>query len=958
MKGPSELSEGAERRQVTMLHCDIVNSSAYVNRFDPEQTLAMMRAFVDKCRSIVETNSGTFVNYTGDGFQAYFGYPVAHEDDAVDAVSAALQVIQTLEDRDDSIPDDLKCRIGIATGRVVVSQADVQKMGQPVVSFGTTAHLATRLEQAAKPGGMLIDVATQQLCGDRFVVSDRQLIDAKGFDEPIAAWEVFRDKPTDRRFAAGGLSPFVAREAELELLRDRWKAVLAGSGQSVLVSGSAGIGKSRLVHEFRRTVAKNQVGIYQFQCSRQHASAPLHPWVRNVQRFAGIDERQDRADMRSRLRNYLTRTLGLPDDLFEPSAQLFGLADAALDTTAATAAATAETQLRVLQQALVKTLHDAAKRFPILVLVEDVQWIDASTLKVIQSLIETVADAPILLLITSRAGEEPELDRERLTRIDLSALDDAAVKELISTLMQNADVEADRINAEDIWRKCDGSPLYVEELTRHALSTAGRTGSTATSLSSDELVPNVLQGPLMHNLDEAGDGKIIAQVAAVVGVDFDHHLIANLLEQSDQAIAKGLSGLIDTGVLSQTTFGNRTVYRFRHALLLDAVYSTLLHSHRRSMHLRVAEYFAGEQAGAESGAADLVAHHFQNAGDSERAFRYWVIAGNRALASGATKEAANLFRHALELVSELDESTETLRQIAELYSSLGYAVHQSEGAAANPVEYYHMAEKLFTEIERFDDAILSMSWQFGLYSNAGNILTSQEPGRRMKALGLKRGDTLSVAAGCQALGMSKFWQGEFGQARKEFEQGLETAVDMVSGAHCFPSMSQCYLGWSCFFLGEHDLASELAARAIVSARLESTHAIGTALGNSSYVYSCLGMIEKVREHAQEMVDRSMSAGLMMMHKRAVILQQWAEDPEAPSADATELVKDNISQLLHAGEEIEMTFFIGLLAGMQAKCGFHDDAAESLRLAWKLVEKNKERFNLSELSRLQAELNRN
>ena len=412
----------------TILHCDIVDSTSFVARLDPEETMSLLRAYMDRCAAIVGIYDGTLATYTGDGFQAYFGFPIAQEDPAVDAAMAALEVQRMLSTPDSALPHELVCRIGIATGRVVVSQRGQGKTEKIVEAFGTTTHLAARLEQAATPGSIFIDSVTTELCRDRILLQEIGTILAKGFEQDIEVWEVLGPRPTTRRFATSKLSQFVGRKPEFNALARCWAASQTGHGQMVMIVGDAGIGKSRLMYEFQKTLPREQVGVVQFQCSRQHSSTPLHPWIHSVQRFAEILN-VDAETKRVRLKDYLCTILRLPEHVFEASAQLFGAADAGMQSVSDISP---RHLLQELQRALVDSLKSFARDFPILVVVEDVQWLDASTLDVIRKLADGLTTERIFLALTARSNQEPDIGSYQMERIKLRRLSDSSVRDLIS----------------------------------------------------------------------------------------------------------------------------------------------------------------------------------------------------------------------------------------------------------------------------------------------------------------------------------------------------------------------------------------------------------------------------------------------------------------------------------------------------------------------------------------------
>ena len=945
------VQDSAERRQVTILHSDIVDSTSFVTKLDPEVTMDLVRSYLDKCGLIIGSYDGQVANYAGDGFQAYFGFPIAQEGSAVDAVMAALQIQRMLATGQENSVLKLSSRIGISTGHVVVSAPDLERSGQPMSAFGTTPHLAARLEQAATPGIIFVDKLTRELCGERFSFREVGTVYAKGFSQDVEAWEVLNQQPTTRRFVTSKLGHFFGRKEELKTLGMLWRKCEAGHGQVVCITGDAGIGKSRLIHELQKTLPKDQVGIYQFQCSRQHTSTPLHPWIHSVQRYAKL-QNIDIVTKRARLKDYLIRKIKLPEHIFEISAQLFGVAD---KKSQPGVEMSPQLLLQKLQDALVENLAGSAADFPILVVVEDVQWLDASTQRVVQGLADRLENEKIFLALTARTNMEPKLGSTPIERIELGRLDDKSVHDFMSELSLYSPEKLTVKSASAIRQKSDGIPLYIEELTKHYLVTKETEADNGGVQKRDELVPNVLQAPLLEQLNFAGDGKQICQLAAVIGSEFDAALMAKLLSEPQEDVLSILENLRTARILDHGKYGGESTFGFRHALLQDAVYASLLNATRTRMHRLVAENFSRSQKGAESGTADVIAYHFENAEDTPQAVQYWNLAGQRAMDTGATQEAADVFGRALNLVDRLENTRKNLQIVAGLHRAYGQSLNASGGVAADPIEQYRRAEKLSVELDDMDNAVEAMHCVAGLHFNAGELAASEEPALRMKLLGSKRNHTLATVAGCQALGMTRLMQGRFEEARDEFTLGLESAGNLISGIHCFPSMSLSYLAWTHYFLGEIQEAERCADRAIASSHMESTHALATALGNCGYVYQCLNLVDKVRTCCDELIRHAGKSGEMMYLKRGNILRDWIECVEEPSFETIQSIRENINLLLGAGEKIETTFLLGLLAEIEIRNNQFSDAETSLGMALQISEDSQEKFYLSVLYRLKAHL---
>jgi class 3 adenylate cyclase/tetratricopeptide (TPR) repeat protein len=940
--------ETAERRQVTVLHVDIVNSTALVDHLDPEEFMELMQDYLNNCRAIVDEFHGLLAGYTGDGFEAYFGYPVAREDSAVEALNAAIRVARMLSERASNLPFD--CRIGIATGQVVVDQPGIRDVGRAALAFGVAPHLATRLEQSARPGHILIDNATMKLCEGRFAFRNMGTIKLKGFDDDYVVWEVIEPLRPGQRFILSGLSPYVGRQAEIQLLASRWQSALSGEGQVVVLHGEPGIGKSRLVYELQTSLLRNGGTALQFQCLNQFTSTPLHPWIHDVQRFANIQQSDSLDSKLVKITDYLHHGLGFSAEIAAIATNLMGL----VQIDAANPIEHSPQHMAKLQSALVEYLINLSRTVPVFLFIEDIQWIDASTMNLVQSLIGMMAKERILVVMTCRSGNVPSFSKPYVTSLSLTKLDGISILELIAKITSGTHQVLSQTITEQIRQRSDGNPLFIEELTKHymALSTSAHLDSAISQ--PDRLVPNLLQGSLMERIDSAGKSKEIAQLASVIGKEFDADILVDLSD-GDPGIVQGqLDELAELRILNRLSHGQSISYVFCHALVRDAVYSSLLKPTRRRAHQKIAEYFGHGPGAIQNVPPQIIAYHYECAGDQENAFRYWLGAGQHALRTGATEEAANLFAKASNTAAMIPETPDNLEDRAIMHLSYGLALNASRGVGADPISSFRKAEDLSMKLGNTELTLEALDWQFGLHFNAGELLHSKVPAEKMKQLGSSLRHPTATASGCQGLGMAHFMLGNFREARQEFELGLNSRAKL-SGVHCYPSMSFSYLAWTLFVLGERSEAEVCAERAVNSARQESSHAVATALSNCGYVYQCMNLIDKVYELTGELVEHTKKYGEQMYLRRGIIIRSWADCLTTKSDESIQTMIEQIDFLLHSKEEIEVTFLLAVLADIQIRYQRFSDAQSSLNRALDIASKNQEKFYLAEIYRLKATL---
>ena len=945
-----KLKETAERRQITVLHCDIVNSTAIVDALDPEDVLAVMESNLSNWVRIVEACRGIFVSYTGDGFHAYFGYPIAREDAAADAVSAGLEVAQMFAKQDNVVQRELECRVGIATGQVVVGRPSVPQIGQHFVAFGSVPTMAARLEQAATPGCVLVDRSTMRLASNQFQFSEIGLVPAKGFSQDVSAWEAVQERRPVRRFNTSDLTPYVNRAHELGMLSDRWQSVMAGRGQVVILEGEPGIGKSRLVYEFEQSLGSHLETAFRFQCSSQNTSTALHPWFHWVLRHGDIRQQDSAETIHAKLDESLHESLGFSQEVVSTSEAVMGVQHADVDQQDGSSS---QKVLSRLQRALVRNIINAAKDAPLYVLVEDVHWMDASTEGLIRLLAARLSRKKVFLMLTCRPQRVPSFDHAHVTKLILGKLEDEAVSELVAKVFKGGDETIDQSALMSTIGKCEGNPLFVEELSKHYLEQKSPDSLAAAQRSRAADLPVLLQASLLERIDAAGEGKEIAQLASVIGREFDRDILVQLAEQPEADVDAMLDQLGALGILSPNAFNDRAYFTFRHALLREAVYSSLLSKARETIHLRVARLLVDAR---QTYSAETIARHFEHGGDHSSAFDYWLEAGQHALGSGATTEAVNLLGSALRMTRRLTERDKRLDDLASANLSYALALNASHGVVAEPIKYFRKAEKLAARVNKTEMLLESLDWQFGMQFNAGELGAARLPAQKIKRLGVALDDSRALASGSQGLGMVYFMRGELTKARREFEQGLEAAADYVSGVHCFPSMSLSYLAWTYFVLGQYSKASSSAKRAIASARqesAESAHALATALSNCAYVFQCLGDVESVYDCSAELVEHARKHGELMYLKRGTMTRQWADFVSGIEDHSIEAIHDHIELLLESKEEIEVTFHLGVLADLQIRKGRYEDALSSIDRALKIAHKNDEFFYVAELYRLKA-----
>ncbi|MGE3742139.1 MAG: adenylate/guanylate cyclase domain-containing protein [Geminicoccaceae bacterium] len=628
----------AERRRLTVMFADLVGSTELSRRLDPEDLREVLRQYQDVVAGVVERYDGHIAKFLGDGVLAYFGWPQAHEDDAERAVRSGLETVAAVAGIDSAKGEQLQARVGIASGEVVVGDLGSGGRLDAAAVAGETPNLAARLQGAAEPDTVLLDAATRSLLGEVFEVrrySDQML---KGFAEAVPVWRVLAERAVASRFEAahgGGLTALVGREHEIGLLLDRWQLSCAGEGQVVLLSGPAGIGKSRILGTLSERIADREHFRLRYQCSPYHSNIAFHPVTRQLELAAGLNSSDGVADRLDKLERLLSLSAADVKAVAPLFATLMSLP--AEDRYGPLNLSSQQLREQIIA-ALVEQLVRLARQRPVLMLLEDAHWIDPSTEALVGESISAIADAAVLILITHRPGyTTPWSAQSHLASLPLSHFSRAQSAQMVRS------IAGDRFDAgmvERIVERASGIPLFVEELTKSLLESGGDGGAID--------IPTTLQASLLARLDRLGEAKQIAQVGAVIGREFSHDLLAAVAGLDAGRLNDAVERLLRSELLSRTGSAAAPRYVFKHALIQDAAYDSLLRERRRELHARVAAALTA--AGGDSGerAAEM-ATHLQRSGQDIEAAHAFTRAGDRARHLFANQEALTYFTVATDL---------------------------------------------------------------------------------------------------------------------------------------------------------------------------------------------------------------------------------------------------------------------------------------------------------------------
>jgi class 3 adenylate cyclase/tetratricopeptide (TPR) repeat protein len=651
--GADSTARDAERRQLTVLFCDLVGSTELSGQHDPEDLRELLRRYHDAMTEVVLRFGGHVANYLGDGILAYFGWPRAEEDEAMQAVRAGLAAVAAAKEL------ALHVHVGIASGTVVVGDLETAGRRQAGAIAGETPNLAARLEALAGADQVVIGGLTRQLVGAAFILDDLGPQELKGIAEPVRVWQVLAERSTESRFDAhaGRLTRFIGREHEVALLLDRFERAAAGEGQAVLLSGEAGIGKSRIIRQLHERLSRIPHTRMRFQCSPSHMERALYPVSRHLEYAAGFQPGDEPATRLDKLEALLRQAV---EDVAESAALLAPLLSLPAERYG-TIELTAEQRSERTFKALIDQLLGLAAENPVLYILEDAHWLDPTMRELMTRTLGRIADARVLIVITHRPEFQSDWTRHpQVTALTLSRLSRGQGAEV--AWAAGGEALSEEIVTR-ILRRADGVPLYIEELTRSVVETGTAGGDD---------IPETLQASLLARLDRLGaDAKEAAQLAAVIGREFGGALLGAVSGKFKDEVDRSLQRLVTSEIVLPTGPPPDDAYAFRHALLQDAAYQSLLLSRRRQYHGEIARALEQRFPEMAEDQPGLVAQHYTAAQQPEQAIPYWLRAGERALARQAFHEPAAHFAQGLELARALPEGPSRSRHVLDLLLALG-----------------------------------------------------------------------------------------------------------------------------------------------------------------------------------------------------------------------------------------------------------------------------------------------
>jgi class 3 adenylate cyclase len=953
----------AERRQVTVMFCDLVGSTALSGRLDPEDMRAIIGVYHHCCTELVERNGGFVAKYMGDGVLTYFGFPRAHEHDAERAVQAGLALVEAVPKLTTAAGVPLQVRVGIATGLVVVGDLIGAGAAQEQAIVGETPNLAARLQGIAEPNMVVIAESTRKLLGNLFELEDLGRKDVRGVDAPVLAWAALRASSVESRFEAlhaSGLTALVGREEEFELLLRRWSRAKTGEGQLALLSGEAGIGKSRLTAALLERLATEPHTRLRYFCSAQHGDSALYPIIGQMERAAGLTSDDSPQAKLDKLDALLAQTstpindaalfaemLSLPNDGRHPALEL-----------------TPQQRRQRTLEALMAQMDALTRQNPVLMIFEDAHWADPTSLELFGRIVDRIRMLRVLLIMTFRPEFDPPwIGRSHVTTLTLNRLGERDVSAIIDRVVGNKLIPPSI--RQDIIERTDGIPLFVEEMTK-AVVEAGSEGAaerTIAAVPSPVLaVPASLHASLMARLDRLGTAKDAAQIGAAIGREFSYSLLSAVMREPEAELRAVLDRLIAAGLLFRQGVPPHATYLFKHALVQDAAYGTLLREPRRALHARIAETLESQFAEIAGNQPELLAHHYSEAGLIEKGASYWLRAGRNAATRYANLEAIAHLRRGIDGVDHLPGGPLKDRVDLDLQLALGPCVIATQGPASSmAAATFARARQVCERLGDPPEYLHVMHWLMVALAIRGELPQAREAAITLLALAEARGDrpasinamrsvvltTLLMGEAVEACEWAERNVKEFG-ASDEAEKAAARAAGQDAGAAGLAVMS-----WALWILGHVDKAVARMGAALQRAEaLKDPHTQAYVYHYASVLYALRGEPAAAYQHADRCLTLSEEHGFRQWQNLSRAIRAICAAVLEPSSTIDQAFI-GLKEYYGAGYQFGITALFAFLCEALILRGQLDAVPELIEQALAKCEVNTERFFEAELYRLKA-----
>ena len=954
-----------ERRHLTVMFVDLVGSTPLSGRLDPEDLRKVVHGYHSLCVTTISAHDGFVANYQGDGILAYFGFPVAHEEDAVQAVRAGLRIIEALPALAAELKiDDLAARVGVHTGLVVVGEVGSGPSNMPADVVGEALNIASRVQSLAEPGQVVITGSTRALVDGFVTVEPLGTQSLRGVDKPMSLFVVRGETSARSRLeAAGGRTKtlFVGRDTEMGVLLRCWDATRTGSGQVVVISGEPGIGKSRLVLELREHVKADGGAVVGMRGSPRLRNSAMQPIIDHLRRALGLETSTTTVvdDALGRIEQLIARSSNPPPGAVDVIAELLEVDTGAEHPQVPLGP---EARRRQTLDVLMGLLLGLADERPTLLVCDDVQWFDPTTVDLMAELLAGRRLNGLLVVITHRSDHPlpwPAIDGA--VALALGGLRPEEVDRVVAELCDGRELPADL--QRQIADRTDGVPLFVEETTQMLLDVAQDAVGVNVALS--RAVPSTLRDLLMARLDRQGSAIEVAQLAAAFGREVPGEFLRAIWPGDQARLERGLEHLVASGLLQRQRGVESVTYVFKHALVQDVAYDSLLRSTRVAHHRVIAEALA-ERPDAKQN-PELVAHHFASAAMPERALHFWLLAGDRALERSADREAVAHLTAGLELMPELPPGKPRDEQELTLLVRLGAPLMATRGyGSAEVEEVYRRALALGDSLGDVTQLFEALYGIFRMHLLRAEYDIALDVAERLGALAARTDQAPLTVAAYRAAGCVRVYRGDDNEeALRALEQAIAADAEQRDSGRHGPALndvadagitSRAYAAWALWLQGRTSEANAMSDSAVDMARSAGhPFTLALALSFDAWLRQFQGDVAAVRTRAEEAGRFSAEQGFAFWTGWAEIMAGWADGIDGDPAVAARSIRRGLVNWRATGSQLGTTYFLYLLADVLARSGEVPGALEILGEAAVFADETGEGFWLTPIVNLRDEL---
>jgi class 3 adenylate cyclase/predicted ATPase len=951
------------------MFCDLVGSTKLSEQLDPEELREVVKRYQEVSANAISRFEGNIAQYLGDGLLVYFGYPLAHEDDAQRAVRSGLEIVKEIDQLNDRLEREkgvnLAVRIGIHTGLVVVGEMGGGQKRERL-ALGDTPNIAARIQGLADPNAVVIGAATYRLIEGFFECHSIGSQSLKGVSQPMEVFRVLRESGVQSRFEVAiitGLTPLVGREREVQKMLRCWKRAKKGHRQVVVIIGEPGIGKSRLLEAFKERIGNERHTWIFCRCSPYYQNSAFYPLIELIERLASLSPKESSQEKLDKLERAFQPHGLSPEETIPLVASLLSIP---FSDRYAPLSMTPQKQKQKTLEIMLAWLLKVAEQQPLVFAMEDLQWMDPSTLEYLNVLMDQGASARITLILTFRPTFTlPGVTRSQLTEIVLDRLAREQVEAMVEDVTGGRALPSEVLD--QLVTKTDGVPLFVEELTKMVVE-SGRLaevdGSYTHAGQFPELaVPTTLQDSLMARLDRLGSVKEVAQLGATLGREFAYEVINAVSALDERTLQGELAKLVEAEVLLQGGVPPQARYMFKHALIQDAAYESLLKSTRQRYHQKIAQVLEERFPETAETHPELLAQHYTEANMKGEAIAYWHKAGQISTKRSANLEAISHLTKGLELAKTLPDAAQRKQEELRLQVSLGVPLTATKGFASPEVEkIYARARELCQELKETPQLfpILRGLWLF--YLVRAKLESAHELGRQLLRLAQGMRDSALLLASHLVLGLTLFYLGRFTSAGEHFEEGMRIydPKEHHSLAYSYGDdpgvVCLSYSAFGLWLLGYPEQALNRDREALALAQ-EISHpfSLAFALNFSARLHQCLRDEQVTQERADGTIKLSLDKGFTHWMATGKILRGWALAELGRGEEGIAQIREGLSAWQATGAEVAGLHCFAMLVEAYGKTGRSEEGLTVLAEAFAAVESNEDRLYEPELYRLKGTL---